>query len=112
MTNNHTTTKPKNVRSRRRSANLLPIALVGVVSLNVTPCALAQEPTQLNAVMVVGDKSAVPTNVPSTTEAHRNLEQGGVRVDGDKVADKGLKLAAGSYVVQVGKRRFARVTLS
>ena len=69
MTNNHTTTKPKNVRSRRRSANLLPIALVGVVSLNVTPCALAQEPTQLNAVMVVGDKSAVPTNAPSTTEA-------------------------------------------
>ncbi len=50
--------------------------------------------------------------VPSTSEAMRNLEQGGVRVDGERVEDKGLKLPAGSYVVQVGKRRFARVTLA
>ncbi len=49
---------------------------------------------------------------PSSSEAMRNLEQGGVRVDGQRVEDKGLKLDAGSYVVQVGKRRFARVTLS
>ncbi|MCL4744825.1 MAG: tyrosine--tRNA ligase [Burkholderiaceae bacterium] len=49
---------------------------------------------------------------PSTSEALRNLEQGGVRVDGERVSDKGLALAAGSYVVQVGKRRFARVTIS
>ena len=48
---------------------------------------------------------------PSTTEANRNIEQGGVRVDGERVGDKGLKLPAGTYVVQVGKRRFARVTL-
>jgi tyrosyl-tRNA synthetase len=50
--------------------------------------------------------------VPSTSEANRNLEQGGVRIDGAKVEDKGLRLPAGTYVVQVGKRRFARVTLS
>ena len=50
--------------------------------------------------------------VPSTSEAMRNLEQGGVRLDGERVEDKGLKLPAGSYVVQVGKRRFARVTLA
>ena len=49
---------------------------------------------------------------PSSSEAMRNLEQGGVRVDGQRVEGKGLKLDAGSYVVQVGKRRFARVTLS
>ncbi len=49
---------------------------------------------------------------PSSSEAMRNLEQGGVRVDGQRVEDKGLKLDAGSYVIQVGKRRFARVTLS
>jgi len=49
--------------------------------------------------------------VPSTSEAMRNIEQGGVRVDGDRVIDKGLRLAAGAYVVQVGKRRAARVTL-
>jgi tyrosyl-tRNA synthetase len=45
---------------------------------------------------------------PSTTEANRLIEGGGVRVDGSVVSDKGLKLAAGTYVVQVGKRKFAR----
>ena len=50
--------------------------------------------------------------VPSTSEAMRLIEQGGVRVDGGVVADKGLKLAAGTFVVQVGKRKFARVTLT
>ena len=48
---------------------------------------------------------------PSTSEAGRLVDGGGVRVDGDPVSDKGLKLAAGTYVVQVGKRKFARVTL-
>ena len=48
---------------------------------------------------------------PSTTEANRNIEQGGVRIDGERVEDKALKVPAGTYVVQVGKRRFARVTL-
>ncbi|MGY0196375.1 tyrosine--tRNA ligase [Leptothrix sp. BB-4] len=48
---------------------------------------------------------------PSSSEANRLIEQGGVRVDGSVVSDKGLKLAAGSYVVQVGKRKFARVEL-
>ncbi len=49
---------------------------------------------------------------PSTSEAVRNIEQGGVRVDGDKVADRGLQLGAGTYVVQVGKRKWARVTVT
>ena len=49
---------------------------------------------------------------PSTSEANRLIDGGGVRVDGSVVSDKGLKLAAGTYVVQVGKRKFARVTLS
>jgi tyrosyl-tRNA synthetase len=49
---------------------------------------------------------------PSSTEAIRNIEQGGVRIDGEKVSDRGLQLQAGSYVLQVGKRKFARVTLS
>ena len=49
--------------------------------------------------------------VPSTSEAMRMVEQGGVRVDGSAVSDKGLKLVAGTYVVQVGKRKFARVSL-
>ena len=49
---------------------------------------------------------------PSTSEAMRLIEQGGVRIDGTTVSDKGLKLGVGSIVVQVGKRKFARVTLS
>ncbi|WP_101049093.1 tyrosine--tRNA ligase [Macromonas nakdongensis] len=48
---------------------------------------------------------------PSTSEANRLIDGGGVRVDGGVVSDKGLKLDAGVYVVQVGKRKFARVTL-
>jgi tyrosyl-tRNA synthetase len=48
---------------------------------------------------------------PSTSEASRLIDGGGVRVDGSAVSDRGLKLAAGTYVVQVGKRKFARVTL-
>ena len=48
---------------------------------------------------------------PSSSEASRLIDGGGVRVDGGVVSDKGLKLAAGSYVVQVGKRKFARVLL-
>lgn len=48
----------------------------------------------------------------STSEAMRMIEQGGVRLDGEKVADRGLVLAAGeSVVLQVGKRKFARVVL-
>ncbi|MEN9418040.1 MAG: hypothetical protein RI988_1660 [Pseudomonadota bacterium] len=48
---------------------------------------------------------------PSTSEALRLVDQGGVRVDGATVSDRGLKLEAGTYVVQVGKRKFARVQL-
>lgn len=49
---------------------------------------------------------------PSSSEANRLIDGGGVRVDGSVLSDKGLKLAAGTYVVQVGKRKFARVTLA
>ena len=49
---------------------------------------------------------------PSGSEATRLIDGGGVRVDSSVVSDKALKLPAGTYVVQVGKRKFARVTLS
>jgi tyrosyl-tRNA synthetase len=49
---------------------------------------------------------------PSTSEAQRMIEQGGVRLDGERVSDKGLKIAAGRTVVaQVGKRKFARIRI-
>jgi len=51
--------------------------------------------------------------VPSTSEAMRSIAGGGVKLDGEKVSDKGLLVAKGaSVVIQVGKRRFARVTLN
>ena len=49
---------------------------------------------------------------PSTSEALRMVEQGGVRIDGAVVADKALKVDAGSFVLQVGKRKFVRMSLS
>ncbi len=48
----------------------------------------------------------------SSGEGHRLIDGGGVRVDSSVVSDKGLKLSAGTYVLQVGKRKFARVTLA
>jgi tyrosyl-tRNA synthetase len=49
----------------------------------------------------------------STSEAIRMIEQGGVKLNGEKVSDKALKLAAGGpFVLQVGKRKFAKVLLS
>ncbi len=48
----------------------------------------------------------------STSEAIRMIEQGGVKLDGERVGDRGLKLAKGTIVVaQVGKRKFARITV-
>jgi tyrosyl-tRNA synthetase len=48
----------------------------------------------------------------STSEALRMIEQGGVKINGDKISDRSLKLSAGApVVVQVGKRKFARVTI-
>ena len=48
----------------------------------------------------------------STGEGNRLIDGGGVRVDAAQVSDKGLQLGAGTYVLQVGKRKFARVTLA
>ena len=50
--------------------------------------------------------------VPSASEANRMLKQGAVKIDGERVTDRDQVLAAGTYVVQVGKRRFARVTVT
>jgi len=66
------------------------------------------------------DGSAVIPNVlkqaglvASTSEALRMIEQGGVKLNGEKVSDKALRLTRGDRVVlQVGKRKFARVTLT
>jgi tyrosyl-tRNA synthetase len=68
------------------------------VALSGAPLGIAQVLKQANLA-------------PSTSEGNRLIDGGGVRVDGSVVSDKGLKLGAGVYVVQVGKRKFARVTV-
>ncbi len=75
-------------------------------------------PDEIPAVTLAGAPLAIGALLkqanlaPSTSEALRLVDQAGVRVDGSVVADRGLKLGAGTYVVQVGKRKFARVTLA
>lgn len=64
------------------------------------------------APMPIGALLKQANLVPSTTEGLRMVDQGGVRIDGAVVSDRGLKVAAGTMVLQVGKRKFARVTLS
>ena len=48
----------------------------------------------------------------SSSDANRNIQQGGVKIDGEKMSDKATRLGKGSYVIQVGKRRFAKVHLN
>jgi len=74
-------------------------------------------PDQIEAVSLTGAPLGIGAILkqaglaPSSSEALRLVDGHGVRVDGHVVGDRGLKLDAGVYVVQVGKRRFARVTL-
>ncbi len=64
------------------------------------------------APMAIGALLKQAGLVVSGSEALRLVEQGGVRIDGFAVSDKALKVQAGTMVLQVGKRKFARVTLS
>jgi len=64
------------------------------------------------APMGIGALLKATNLAPSTSEANRLIDGGGVRVDSVVISDKGLKLEAGTYVVQVGKRKFARVTVA
>jgi tyrosyl-tRNA synthetase len=74
-------------------------------------------PDEIDAVRLAGAPLGIGAILkqanlaPSTGEALRLVDGHGVRVDGAVVGDRGLKLGAGTYVVQVGKRKFARVTL-
>ena len=70
------------------------------------------EVTLSGAPMGIGQLLKQANLCASSSEALRMVEQGGVRIDGATVSDKALKVDAGTFVVQVGKRKFARVTLS
>lgn len=75
-------------------------------------------PDQIDAVSLGGAPLGIGALLkqanlaPSSSEALRLVDGNGVRIDGVLISDRGLKLGAGTYVVQVGKRKFARVTLS
>ena len=78
----------------------------GGVPDDIAEVALAGAPLGIGALLKQAGLA------PSTSEANRLIDGAGVRVDGSVVSDRGLKLVAGSYVVQVGKRKFARVALA
>jgi tyrosyl-tRNA synthetase len=64
------------------------------------------------APLAIGNVLKQAGLAPSTSEAMRLIDGGGVRLDGAVISDRALKLPAGTVVVQVGKRKFARVTLT
>lgn len=77
-------------------------------------------PEQMPELSLAGVGGALPVPqllklaglVPSTSDAIRQIAGGGVRIDGERVADKGVSVPVGATVVaQVGKRKFARVTI-
>ena len=76
-------------------------------------------PNEMPEVAMTGGDSGVPIATllkqaglaSSTSEAIRNIEQGGVKVNGEKVSDRALVVRQGTYVVQIGKRKWARVTV-
>jgi tyrosyl-tRNA synthetase len=70
------------------------------------------EVTLSGAPMGIGALLKAAGLAPSSSEANRLIEGGGVRIDGAVISDKGLKVEAGTCVVQVGKRKFAKVTLA
>ena len=63
------------------------------------------------AAVGVGALLKMANLAASSGEGNRLIDGGGVRIDSNVVSDKGLKLGAGVYVLQVGKRKFAKVTL-
>ena len=78
----------------------------GGVPDEIPEVALSGAPLGIGAVLKAAGLAS------SGGDATRLIEGGGVRVDSSVVSDKALKLNAGTYVVQVGKRKFARVTLA
>jgi tyrosyl-tRNA synthetase len=93
------------------------VAAADAAELDFAQRARGGVPDEIPAVELTGAPLAITALlkqaelVPSSSEAIRLIGQGGVRVDGATIADRGLRLGPGVFVVQVGKRKFARVTL-
>jgi len=90
-------------------ANFVARFQQGAVPDDMPELTLAGEDGRLGVARLLKEASLTG----STSEAFRLIKQGAVRIDGERVADKGLTLAAGhTFIIQVGKRRFARVTIT
>ena len=79
--------------------------------------AKSQIPTDIKEFSSDGDvwiaKALVDCNIePSTSQARRDIKQGGVKINQEKVVDEQLQLTAGEYLLQVGKRKFAKLKVN
>ena len=79
----------------------------GAVPSDITSVTVAAPEGKIGIARMIKEAGLAPSNA----EANRNIEQGGVRIEGERVTDKGLQMAPGTYTVQVGKRRWAKVTV-
>jgi tyrosyl-tRNA synthetase len=75
------------------------------------PDVIPEEEHAVNLPIGIGQLMKLAGLCPSTSDALRKIDQKGIKVDGAVVSDKGLTLDAGTYVLQVGKRVFKKVTL-
>jgi tyrosyl-tRNA synthetase len=74
-------------------------------------------PTEIDEYSCDGEiwiaKALVDCNIcPSTSQARRDIKQGAVKIDQEKISDEQLQLGAGEYVLQVGKRKFAKLKVN
>jgi len=79
--------------------------------------AQSQIPTDIEEFSCEGEiwiaKALVDCNMePSTSQARRDIKQGGVKINQEKVIDENLQLVCGEYLLQVGKRKFAKLKVN
>ncbi len=80
----------------------------GAVPADIPSVTVKAESSEVALAKVLKEAGLVPT----TAEGYRNIEQGGVHVNGEKVLERNFKIQPGTYTVQVGKRKWAQITLA
>jgi len=89
------------------SANMAKSEFDNVFKSNQLPTDMAEFEMEANIWIC---KALVDAGIePSTSQARRDIKQGGVRVDQEKVSDDKMNLSSGEYILQVGKRKFAKI---
>ena len=112
---------PKQIKvllAKEITARFHSVALADAAEVDFHHRARGGVPDEIVALSLVGAPMGIGALLKqanlaaSSGEALRLVDGRGVRVDGALIEDRGLKLPPGTYVLQVGKRKFARVTLS